>query len=135
MGFLGLVLAKIVYRLNAFINGCEIAPRSQIGAGLHIPHPSGIVIGLSTIGTNVRILQNVTLGTRHQGDDSYASRSYPVIEDDVIIGAGAVLMGPIRVGRAAQIGANAVVLEDIPAYTTAVGVPARLLPNTEVVAG
>lgn len=127
--FIGVVLAKMSYRLNAFISGCEIAPRAQIGAGLHIPHPCGIVIGFASIGSNVRILQNVTIGSRHQGDDSYNSNSYPTIEDDVVIGAGAVLIGPIRIGCGAQIGANAVVLEDVPAFATAVGVPARLVLN------
>ena len=111
--------------LNRHLNGIEIHPAAEIGENLVIIHPVGIVIGgHSRIGNNVQINQGVSLGYRRgpiPGD------GHPIIEDDVVIAAGAKILGPIVVGRGAVIGANAVVLKSVPPYATAVGVPARII--------
>ena len=100
----------------------QISLSARIGGGLYTPHPFGIVIGMgSKIGKNVTIHQHVTLGSR-----SAQKREQPSIEDDAYVGAGAVLLGPITIGQAAKIGANAVVLNDVPAGCVAVGNPAKV---------
>ncbi len=100
----------------------EIDRDVTLGAGVFIVHPLGIVIGGdSRIGKRVRFYGNNTVGTIH--DDGY-----PTIEDDVWIGAGARILGPVRIGAGARIGANAVVLTDVPPGHVAVGVPAHILP-------
>jgi serine O-acetyltransferase len=93
-----------------------------MGGGMSMPHPTGIVIHPDVrIGPNCMIFQQVTIGTRG-GDDGV-----PVIEGDVNFGAGAKVLGPLRIGAHVQIGANAVVLVDIPEGATAVGIPARVV--------
>lgn len=107
--------------------GCFLQVGAQIGPGLKLPHPQGIVIGAGTrVGRNCVLYQQVTLGGARRGD--FAADRYPVIGDDVVVFAGAKLLGAVRVGNGACIGANAVVIRDVPAGRTAVGVPARLLP-------
>jgi serine O-acetyltransferase len=119
-------LPDLINGLNRRLNGIEIHPAAVIGENLVIIHPVGIVIGgQCVIGRNVQINQGVSLGYRRgpiPGD------GHPRVEDDVVIAAGAKLLGPITVGRGAVIGANAVVLVSVPPYATAVGVPARILP-------
>jgi serine O-acetyltransferase len=101
------------------VTGAEIPLNCDIGGGLLIPHPNGIVIHPgSRIGVNCLIFQQVTIGSR--GRDGL-----PVIEGHVDIGAGAKILGPVRIGAHAKIGANAVVVTDVPAGCTAVGIPAR----------
>jgi serine O-acetyltransferase len=95
----------------------------DIGPGLMLPHGFALVLHAQRIGRDCLILQGVTLG-RRQGDDAY-----PTIGDQVEIGAGASILGSVRVGDGAIIGANAVVLTDVPAAATAVGVPARIRPG------
>ncbi len=115
------VVSVFQHRLWTVVTGADIPINTKIGGGLLIPHPNGIVIHPSvTIGPNCLILQQVTLGSNETGDT-------PIIEGQVDIGAGAKLIGNIRVGKHAKIGANAVVLTDVPAYATAVGVPARII--------
>lgn len=121
-------IAHVINAINRRLNGIEIHPAADIGADLLIVHPVGIVIGgLSRIGNNVQINQGVSLGYRRgpiPGD------GHPTVEDDVIISAGAKLFGPITIsGRGSVIGANAVVLESIPPYSLAIGIPARVIPN------
>lgn len=120
-------VSDLVNGLNRRLNGIEIHPAAEIGSNLIIVHPVGIVIGgHSRIGNNVQINQGVSLGYRRgpvPGD------GHPTVEDDVIIAAGAKILGPLTIGRGAVIGANAVVLESVPPYATAVGVPARVLPG------
>lgn len=103
--------------------GSEIDTKATIGAGIYMPHPYGIVIGgACIIGKNVSINQNVTLGRRdidETGD--------PVIGDNVAINSGAVIVGAVKVGNNAKIGANSVVLKDVPEHATAVGIPARII--------
>lgn len=102
--------------------GIEIGRDVTLGPGVYFVHALGVVLGGDArIGARVRFYGNNTVGTVR--DDGY-----PVIEDDVVVGAGARILGPIRIGAGAQIGANAVVMQDVPAGWTAVGIPARLLP-------
>ena len=119
-------LPDLLNGLNRRLNGIEIHPAAEIGEQLLILHPVGIVIGgHAKIGRNVQINQGVSLGYRRgpiPGD------GHPTVEDDVIIAAGAKLLGPITIGRGAVIGANAVVLNSVPPYATAVGVPAHIIP-------
>lgn len=125
-GPLGRLGARFFARLNVWFNACDIDTGSLIGAGLKIPHPCGIVIGLCSIGSHVMILQNVTIGLRRFTDDEMSPGNYPVIGSHVIISSGAAILGGVRIGDHVAVGANAVVLDDIPSYCTAVGIPARI---------
>jgi serine O-acetyltransferase len=108
-----------------FVTGVDIHPGAEIGSGLFIDHGMGTVIGETAwIGRNVTLLHQVTLGGR--GARAVGKR-HPTVGDGVYIGAGAKVLGPVVIGAEARIGANAVVLEDVPAGATAVGVPARIL--------
>ncbi len=101
----------------------HIDPHTRIGSGVWFPHPTGVVIGGgAVVGKNVIILQGVTLGVA-----SEQVRGGPVIEDGVKLYAGAKVLGKVTVGTGAVIGANAVILRDVPAFRSAVGVPARIL--------
>jgi serine O-acetyltransferase len=99
--------------------GLEISPGADIGGGLYIAHPVGTVIAVRRMGRNCSIIAAVTLGMRNKWE-------FPQIGDDVFIGAGARVLGPVRVGHGARIGANAVVIDDVPEGATAVGIPARV---------
>ena len=112
-------LSRLMELLLRYVCGCEIHSVMEVGEGLQLPHNGlGVVINPNTvIGNNVKIHQNVTLGGRE-------GSGCPVIGDDVLIGAGAVVLGDIRVGNGAKIGAGAVVLNDVPDEAIAVGVPA-----------
>lgn len=102
------------------VTGIEIHPGASIGGGFFIDHGSGVVIGETTeIGENVTIYQGVTLG----GTGFQSGKRHPTIEDNVTIGSGAKLLGPIRIGHGAKIGANTVVVEDVPPMSTVVGNP------------
>ena len=119
------LLARILSNLNRFLTGIEIHPAAIIGELCFIDHGAGVIIGETTIiGKRVTIYQDVTLG----GMSLQSMKRHPTIGDDVIIGAGAKLLGAITVGKAAIIGANAVVLTDVPAGATFVGIPARQKP-------
>lgn len=116
------LLARFISHINRFLTNVEIHPGAKIGKGFFIDHGSGVVIGeTSEIGDNVTIYQGVVLG----GVSLEKTKRHPTIEDDVVIGAGAILLGPIRVGKGAKIGAGSVVTKDVPPYTTVVGVPAK----------
>lgn len=107
------------------VTGIEINPGASIGENLFIDHGMGVVIGeTAEIGDNVLMYHGVTLGG--VGGDRNSKR-HPTVEDDVIIGAGAKILGPITIGKGAKIGANAVVLKTVPPYATAVGIPARII--------
>jgi len=116
------LVGRIVSNIGRLVTGIEIHPGARIGARLFIDHGSGVVIGeTAEIGDDVTLYQGVTLGgtTLHEG------KRHPTLEDGVIVGAGARVLGPITVGAGARIGANAVVLADVPKGVTMVGIPAR----------
>ncbi len=120
-----LFLARLISQRARRITGIEIHPGATLGEGILIDHGMGIVIGeTAEVGNNVTLFHGVTLGG--VGGDKGAKR-HPTVEDDVIIGSGAKILGNITIGKGAKIGANAVILHDVPAYTTAVGVPARII--------
>lgn len=120
--FLRRGLTVIRHRIWSAIAGTDIPLNAQIGLGLLIPHPQGIVIHpKSQIGVNCLIFQQVTIGTGGHGD------GVPILGDHVDVGAGAKVLGDIRIGHRARIGANAVVTHDVPADATVVGIPARVV--------
>ena len=105
-------------------HGIEIGNAVTLGRGVYFVHPLGIVIGGdAVVGDRVRFYGNNTVGTAKDN-------GYPVIEDDVSVGAGARILGPIRVGARSIIGANAVVVTDVPPDSLAIGVPARIRPRS-----
>jgi serine O-acetyltransferase len=112
--------------LNVLIFGIEVSPQVQIGGGLFLPHTVGTVIGAERIGENCTILQGVTLGTS-EPDMGFTVERRPIVGANVLIGAGAKVIGRIVIGDHAKIGANAVVLRDVPAHALAVGVPATIV--------
>lgn len=120
-----------LYRLHRIIYACEIHPAATLGPGCLIPHSVGLVIGPEVrTGQSCYIGQGVTLGYRYPGrriprpDDGN-----PVLGDRVLIGAGAQVLGPVRIGEGAVVGANSVVTRDVPAYHLAVGIPAAIRPR------
>lgn len=115
-------ISGVVQRRLLRLFGLELSPGADIGGGLYIAHPSGSVLAVERMGANVTIIASVTLGTR--GD-----HRWPRISDDVFIGSGARVLGGIEIGRGAVVGANAVVIDDVAAGETVVGVPARPLPG------
>ena len=122
---IGKILRRLVWYMTARSFGCDIGVEVQAGGGLYFPHPFGIVIhSHSKIGRNVTLLQNVTLGIVDPSNPGC-----PVLEQGAWVNAGAKLLGPVIIGADAVIGANAVVLVDVPANSVAVGVPARVLPK------
>lgn len=104
-------------RLNLFLHGLDVPALVPIGPGLYVPHPVGVTVMASSIGSNVTLVGSITIGMRNE-------LAFPVIGDNVLVGAGARILGGITVGNGAKIGANAVVVKDVPAGATAVGVPA-----------
>lgn len=112
-------VAEIVWRLNLFLTGADIHPGAEIGGGLRLTHTSGLVIGRDAkIGSNVTLLHEVTLGGSSRGffEPDFVD-GFPEVGDDCKIAAGAKLLGPIKIGRASFIGANAVVAKDLPEGT------------------
>lgn len=124
-------LARLVSQISRFFTGIEIHPGAKIGKGLFIDHGMGVVIGeTAEIGDNVTIYHGVTLG----GTGKEKGKRHPTIGDNVIIGCGAKILGPIYIGSNSKIGANAVVLEDVPSDATAVGSPARsIIKNNTII--
>ena len=123
------LLARIISQTIRFFTGIEIHPGAKIGKNLFIDHGMGVVIGeTSEIGDNVTIYHAVTLGGSSPSIDSERQRyekRHPTIGDDVVIGSGAQIIGPIKVGNNARIAANAVVVKDVPENATMVGIPAK----------
>jgi len=117
-----LFLARLISQIARFITGIEIHPGAKIGKKLFIDHGMGIVIGeTATIGDNCTIYHNVTLGGT--GKDKY--KRHPDVGNNVMIGSGAKVLGPIKIGNNVKIGANSVVLHDIEKNSTVVGIPRR----------
>ena len=115
-------LARLISQLSRFFTGIEIHPGAKIGKGLFIDHGMGVVIGeTAEVGDNVTIYHGVTLG----GTGKHSGKRHPTIGDNVLIGTGAKVLGPITVGNNAKIGANSVVLHNVPEGATAVGIRAK----------
>ncbi|NLK94437.1 MAG: serine O-acetyltransferase [Clostridiales bacterium] len=120
-------IARLISQLSRFFTGIEIHPGATIGKGLFIDHGMGVVIGeTAEIGDDVMLYHGVTLG----GTGKDKGKRHPTVGDNVVIGSGAKILGPIKIGRNAKIGANAVVLRDVPEGATAVGSPARNIVRT-----
>lgn len=116
--------ARLVSQAARFFTGIEIHPGAKIGKGLFIDHGSAVVIGeTAEIGDNCTIYQGVTLG----GTGKHTGKRHPTLGNNVMIGSGAKVLGPFKVGDNSKIAANAVVLDEVPANSTAVGIPARIV--------
>ncbi len=122
--------ARALSQLARAITGIEIHPGVSIGRGFFIDHGMGVVVGeTSIIGDQVTLYQGVTLGgiaPSVDSDSQVGQKRHPTIEDGVIVGSGAQVLGPITVGKCARVGANAVVVKDVPPGATVVGIPARI---------
>lgn len=125
------VLSRLVSLLNFVLFGIELAARCEIGPGLCFAHTYGIVIGARKIGSNALIYHEVTIGAKEM-DVAYNPGKRPLIGNNVVIGAGAKVLGGITIGDNSVIGANAVVTRDIPANVVAGGIPAKILKQKEV---
>jgi len=120
-----LLPAYFVHRVNMNLHAIDILPGASIGDGLRIDHPVGIVIGAGVkMGSGCVLLQNVTIGTRYIDSAEY-NDEFPVIGNNVTIGAGAVILGGVHLGDNCTIGANSVILVDVPKGSTVVGVHTR----------
>ena len=120
--------ARALSSVARAVTGVDIHPEAQIGRRVFIDHATGVVIGQTAqVGNDVVIFHGVTLG----GVAMTPGKRHPTVGDHVMIGAGAKVLGPITVGTGVKIGANAVVVKDVPCGNVAIGVPARLLPKPE----
>lgn len=119
------LLPGLFIRIGQFATGCEINPQARIEPGVKIHHPSGLVIGVCVIKSGAQLFQGVTLGA--DGVTARDQDRYPTVENDATIFAGAKVIGAVRVGRRAIVGANAVLNTSIPDGAVAVGVPARVV--------
>tara|TARA_Y100001970_G_scaffold279839_1_gene387851 strand:+ start:483 stop:1052 length:570 start_codon:yes stop_codon:yes gene_type:complete len=123
------LIARIISQFSRFLTGIEIHPKAKIGKNLFIDHGMGVVIGeTSEIGDNVTIYHMVTLGgisPSINSNDQRDSKRHPTLMDNVVVGSGAQVLGPIVVGKNAKIGANAVVTKDVPEKAVMVGIPAK----------
>ncbi len=117
------VIPRLIMALARWVTGIELHPSATIGRGIFIDHGAGVVIGeTAAIGDDVTLFQGVTLG----GTGKERGKRHPTIQDRVVIGAGAKVLGNITVGADSMIGANAVVIRDVPEHSTVVGVPGRI---------
>ena len=120
--------ARVISQGAKFLTGIEIHPGAKIGKGLFIDHGSGVVIGeTAEIGDNCTLYQGVTLG----GTGKDAGKRHPTLGNNVMIGAGAKVLGPFRIGDNSKIAANAVVLSEVPPDSTAVGIPAKVVKRND----
>jgi serine O-acetyltransferase len=123
------LIARVISQFSRFLTGIEIHPRAKIGKNLFIDHGMGVVIGeTSEIGDNVTIYHMVTLGgiaPSINSNDQRNVKRHPTIENEVVIGSGAQVLGPVTVGCCAKIGANAVITKDVPEKAVMVGIPAK----------
>ncbi|GAA3643877.1 serine O-acetyltransferase EpsC [Asaccharospora irregularis] len=116
--------ARLISQISRFITGIEIHPGAKIGTGILIDHGMGVVIGeTAEVGNRVTIYHGTTLG----GTGKDKGKRHPTVGNDVVIGAGTKVLGPINIGSNVKIGANSVVLKDIPDDSTAVGIPAKIV--------
>ena len=128
------LVARIISQFSRFLTGIEIHPKAKIGKNLFIDHGMGVVIGeTSEIGDNITIYHSVTLGGISPSIDSDSQRDvkrHPTLKDNVVVGSGAQVLGPIVVGKNAKIGANAVVTKDVAENAVMVGIPAKNVGTT-----
>ena len=128
------LVARIISQFSRFLTGIEIHPRANIGKNLFIDHGMGVVIGeTSEIGDNVTIYHMATLGGISPSVNSNEQRNikrHPTLKDNVVVGSGAQILGPVIVGKNAKIGANAVVTKDVPENAVMVGIPAKNVGET-----
>ena len=121
-------LGRMVSQFTRFLTGVEIHPGATIGRRFFIDHGMGVVIGeTAEVGDDVMLYHGVTLG----GVALEAVKRHPTLEDGVVVGAGAKVLGPITIGARSAVGANAVVTKDVPADSTAVGIPAKVRARGE----
>ena len=120
------LLARWLAQINRFFTGIEIHPGARIGEGVFIDHGMGVVIGeTAEIGKNVTLYHGVTLG----GVSLKKGKRHPTLEDGVVVGAGAQILGGITLGECSRVGANAVVVESVPRDSVVVGVPGRVVEH------
>ncbi len=123
------LLAKMISQLSRFFTGIEIHPKAKIGKNFFVDHGMSVVIGeTSEIGDNVTIYHAVTLGgisPSIKSDEQRNNKRHPTLKNNVVVGSGAQVLGPVIVGENAKIGANAVVTNDVPANAVMVGIPAK----------
>jgi len=123
------LIARVISQFSRFLTGIEIHPKAKIGKNLFIDHGMGVVIGeTSEIGDNVTIYHMVTLGgisPSIDSDDQRNVKRHPTLKNNVVVGSGAQVLGPVVVGENAKIGANAVVTKDVPENAVMVGIPAK----------
>ena len=126
--------ARFISQLSRFFTGIEIHPGAKIGKNLFIDHGMGVVIGeTSEIGNNVTIYHMVTLGGISPSIDSNNQRQikrHPTLMDNVVVGSGAQILGPVIIGKNAKVGANAVVTKDVPENAVMIGIPAKNVGTT-----
>ena len=128
------LIARMLSQFSRFITGIEIHPKANIGKNLFIDHGMGVVIGeTSDIGDNVTIYHMATLGgisPSIESDNQRNVKRHPTLKDNVVVGSGAQVLGPVVVGKNAKIGANAVVTKDVPENAVMVGIPAKNVGTT-----
>ena len=128
------LIARIISQFSRFLTGIEIHPKAKIGKNLFIDHGMGVVIGeTSEIGDNVTIYHMVTLGgisPSINSDDQRHIKRHPTLMDNVVVGSGAQILGPIVIGKNSKIGANAVVTKDVPENAVMIGIPAKNVGTT-----
>lgn len=123
-------IARLISQIGRFLTGIEIHPGATIGKGILIDHGMGVVIGeTSIIGDRVIIYQGATIGAT--GNETEFKR-HPTLGNDIVVGSGAKILGPVNIGDNCKIGANSVVLEDVPSNCTAVGIPAKIIRNSNL---
>ena len=128
------LIARILSQFGRFLTGIEIHPAARIGSGFMIDHGMGVVIGETTeIGNNVTLYHDVTLGGRKMYDENgnKLEKRHPTVKDNVIIGSGAQILGPITIGNNVKIGSNAIVIHDIPDNCTVVNKPAYIVKHSQ----
>jgi serine O-acetyltransferase len=123
------LVPRLISHFSRFLTGVEIHPGATIGKDFFIDHGMGVVIGeTAEIGDNVTVFQGVTLG----GTGSHVGKRHPTIGDNVVVGAHATVLGPIRIGESSKIGAGSVVVHEVPPNSTVVGIPGKILKENGV---